>query len=75
MVCILFSINSTYNSFTYLHSLFLINPMYDYRIEKYRPKAFTDIVGNEETVLRLEKFSTCGNVPNIIIAVSLLLAR
>lgn len=37
-------------------------------IEKYRPKSFTDIVGNEETVLRLEKFSSCGNVPNIIIA-------
>lgn len=41
-----------------------------FRIEKYRPKSFTDIVGNEETVLRLEKFSSCGNVPNIIIAVS-----
>lgn len=42
-----------------------------FRIEKYRPKTFTDIVGNEETVLRLEKFSSCGNVPNIIIAVSM----
>lgn len=41
------------------------------RIEKYRPKTFSDIVGNEETVLRLEKFSASGNVPNIIIAVSL----
>ncbi|KAL5234110.1 hypothetical protein ACI65C_001520 [Semiaphis heraclei] len=37
-------------------------------IEKYRPKSFSDIIGNEETVLRLEKFSLCGNVPNIIIA-------
>jgi len=41
-----------------------------FRIEKYRPKSFSDIIGNEETVLRLEKFSSCGNVPNIIIAVS-----
>lgn len=52
--------------FTYFHNFYLI-----FRIEKYRPKSFTDIVGNEETVLRLEKFSSCGNVPNIIIAVSL----
>lgn len=45
--------------------------LFESRIEKYRPKTFSDIVGNEETVLRLEKFSSCGNVPNIIIAVSL----
>lgn len=57
---------SFYLCFTYFHYFYLI-----FRIEKYRPKSFTDIVGNEETVLRLEKFSSCGNVPNIIIAVSL----
>ncbi|XP_064097091.1 replication factor C subunit 2-like [Macrobrachium nipponense] len=37
-------------------------------IEKYRPIVFTDIVGNEETVARLEVFAKQGNVPNIIIA-------
>ncbi|KAK7080549.1 Subunit of heteropentameric Replication factor C (RF-C) [Halocaridina rubra] len=37
-------------------------------IEKYRPILFTDIVGNEETVARLEVFAKQGNVPNIIIA-------
>lgn len=57
---------SFYLYFTYFHYFYLI-----FRIEKYRPKSFTDIVGNEETVLRLEKFSSCGNVPNIIIAVGL----
>ena len=41
-----------------------------YRIEKYRPVVFTDIMGNEETIARLEVFSQHGNVPNIIIAVS-----
>lgn len=37
-------------------------------IEKYRPKTFTDIVGNEENVSRLGVFARDGNVPNIIIA-------
>jgi replication factor C subunit 2/4 len=41
-----------------------------YRIEKYRPHTFKDIVGNEDTIARLEVFSSTGNVPNIIIAVS-----
>lgn len=40
------------------------------RIEKYRPQKFSDIVGNEELVSRLEVFSKAGNTPNIIIAVS-----
>lgn len=41
-----------------------------FRIEKYRPQTFHEIVGNEDTVTRLSIFSKQGNVPNIIIAVS-----
>merc|ERR1712241_217670 len=37
-------------------------------IEKYRPKTFQEIVGNQETVSRLSVFAKDGNVPNIIIA-------
>ncbi|MCL4144239.1 UNVERIFIED_CONTAM: hypothetical protein GTU68_045346, partial [Idotea baltica] len=37
-------------------------------IEKYRPITFSEIVGNHETVSRLQAFADKGNVPNIIIA-------
>lgn len=38
------------------------------RVEKYRPKLLKDVVGNSETVERLEVIAHDGNVPNIIIA-------
>ena len=37
-------------------------------LEKYRPQTITDIVGNEETVGRLEVLAQQGNMPNLILA-------
>eukprot|EP00049_Salpingoeca_infusionum_P010233 m.173392 g.173392 ORF g.173392 m.173392 type:complete len:337 (+) comp14586_c2_seq1:112-1122(+) len=37
-------------------------------IEKYRPQVLADIVGNEETVERLQVIAKDGNMPNLILA-------
>ncbi|KAJ3189140.1 Subunit of heteropentameric Replication factor C (RF-C) [Gaertneriomyces sp. JEL0708] len=37
-------------------------------VEKYRPKLVREIVGNEETVSRLQVIAQEGNMPNIIIS-------
>lgn len=36
-------------------------------VERFRPKEFEDIVGNEEAVSRLAQFARDGNMPNIIL--------
>lgn len=42
------------------------------RVEKYRPIYLDDIVGNIETVERLKIIARDGNMPHIIISVSIL---
>ncbi|KAG7365003.1 DNA polymerase III, gamma/tau subunit [Nitzschia inconspicua] len=36
-------------------------------IEKYRPQLLQDIVGNEETLIRLQAIARDGNLPNLIL--------
>lgn len=39
-------------------------------MEKYRPLELTDVVGNEETVSRLQVIAQEGNMPHIIMSAS-----
>lgn len=36
-------------------------------IEKYRPQLLQDVVGNEETLVRLQAIAKDGNLPNLIL--------
>lgn len=36
-------------------------------IEKYRPQKLKDVVGNEETLVRLQAIAEDGNLPNLIL--------
>lgn len=36
-------------------------------VEKYRPRTLDDVLGNEETVLRLRAIAKDGNMPNLIL--------
>ena len=40
------------------------------QVEKYRPTLISEIVGNQDAVERLQVVSEEGNMPNIILAVS-----
>lgn len=37
-------------------------------IEKYRPETLDQMVGNEETLVRLQAIAKDGNLPNLILA-------
>lgn len=36
-------------------------------VEAYRPKTLQDVVGNEDTVVRLRAIAKDGNLPNLIV--------
>jgi len=36
-------------------------------VEKYRPRTLQDVLGNEDTVLRLQAIAKDGNLPNLIL--------
>ena len=36
-------------------------------IEKYRPQKLEEVVGNEETLVRLQAIAEDGNLPNLIL--------
>ena len=37
-------------------------------VEKYRPKSLQNVLGNEDTVLRLRAIAKDGNMPNLILS-------
>ena len=37
-------------------------------VEKYRPRFLSDVLGNQETVSRLQAIAKTGNLPNLILA-------
>lgn len=36
-------------------------------VEAYRPRSLDDVLGNEETILRLRAIAKDGNMPNLIL--------
>lgn len=36
-------------------------------VERYRPKTLDEVVGNEETLVRLQALGVDGNMPNLIL--------
>ncbi len=36
-------------------------------VEKYRPRILDDVVGNEDTLVRLRAIAEDGNMPNLIL--------
>ena len=58
---------------TYLGN-FIIFVLFTFiRVEKYRPTLLEHIVGNQDTVSRLQVIARDGNMPNIIISVIIFL--
>ena len=43
----------------------------NYRVEKYRPQKLSDVVGNEDAICRLRAIAKDGNMPHMILTVSL----
>ena len=59
----------TSSTFIFIKYFILIFCLFCCRVEKYRPTRLPDVVGNQETITRLQVFAQQGNVPNVIIAV------
>lgn len=55
--------------FIFIISEIHLNLFRYYRVEKYRPRSLSEVVGNEFVISRLAAFAKQGNTPNIIISV------